>query len=277
MRRVLLIFMTTLVVCGGLIGCANSPKEISETMGSVIAEEENSVRNAISETKDADTEETGAEEYSGETIEYALSAGGIFVLNSDSETVEPLDLYALSFHALDDERDVCIGGDDPIVLDRKLGAKLIFIDESEYGFYGAKRVLENGYTVAEGTESCISAYDKVDGITVSDFSDEETGQFLAERGIILDDCRIGGRVDFLKSATSCAFDAEWYEGTQWESGMLRLETPYYIFDDSEDLDGSIPTKNGYFEVDTSNWESGLYLVQMSVGGGNSGYASLEVL
>lgn len=78
---------------------------------------------------------------------------------------------------------------------------MIFIDESEYGFYGAKRVFENGYTVAEGTESSISAYDKVDGMTVSDFSDEEIQQFLAERGIILDDCRIGGRVDFLKSAT----------------------------------------------------------------------------
>ena len=118
MKRVLVILMAASVVCGGLIGCANSPKEISGTMGSVVAEEENSVRNAISDTEDADMEEPGAEEYSGETIEYALSTGGIFVLNSDGETVEPLDLYALSFHALDDERDACIGGNDPIVLDR---------------------------------------------------------------------------------------------------------------------------------------------------------------
>lgn len=272
MKHVGISLIAILVVCAGMIGCATESGKTSESMGSVVAEGENSVRDAIQGVEEEPIEDDAGEAGSI-TVDDIVASEGIWRLMPDGQTVTTLDTLTTLAYKNWGEEMVFIGGEAETI-DRTQGEKLIYVGEATPSVYP---VVETGYC-QRGTEIVIHAYDyeEIDGVPTSEFSPEDEEQFYAERGAKFRE-HSGGTLEpegwdrsltLLQSSVPLVLSAGWYEGTEWHDGALNLDAPFYVTGYGKDEEGNYPTvgevvqtKSGYFEIDLSALEPGLYVVQ----------------
>lgn len=190
-----------------------------------------------------------------------------------------------------------IAGDAPYKIDRDSGDLLVTVsDESVSGSATLIRCIESGYWQGSAVSADIGSYAEIGGIDVSAIdlgknaaAVRNTAAFWNELGVSW--CRYfeskaaglvgtgsyspateddGAYVDhceehiLLRSQTPLSLPAGWYDGTDYNEGSININEPYYIFDQSIEYSAPIEkTKDGYFIIDVSNLESGIYRIYNS--------------
>lgn len=284
MRRVPLIFMTTLVVCGGLVGCANSADGSSSMMGSVVAEKENSVRNVLTDQEDVEATEAdfGEEASDGEdgqvfglTLEEVQneSADRFFIKNNDDlyRVADSFcgDLSSSIFKPHDDATEIAS-------IDASAGEALVSKEGTEsYNLFPVEKpVVYGSYEFND-----LRAAEEINGVEV----DSQEFDSLDKKRAIIEASgveRIGDVYVYSDEPSSIVFGR--FEGAKWvektteirEKGYLVPDSHYeygYVYaqpTDTQIIVGVEKTKLGYFILDLSSVPAGLYAVDYTTGMGH---------
>ena len=215
-----------------------------------------------------------------ELDDYILSTHGLYVLNSDGRTVSPvlsngcnrvMSVDSDLFHSYNDEVEgqqeyILYMYYDPVSFDRNSGQQLILIGDTSVEM---DKVIESGYCQGQNVDGRYNAYDEIEGINLEGVDEDSINDAIESLGIRWNsfyDRNYGGGTfadvfDLYQSSTPRTLSAGWYEGTQWVDGSLELIYPYCIVERPMLESDDVPltkTKDGYFILDLSSYEPGVY-------------------
>lgn len=289
MKRALVILVMASVVCGGLMGCASGSDGSSGSMGSVVAEEENSVRSALIEEEASSEEGADAAEKSGAEAELESeteqapsltleeiqdeNASRFFIKNSNDlyRAADSFcgDLSSSIFEPYDDATEI------PSI-DTSAGEILVSKEGTEsYNLFPVEKpVVYGSYEFND-----LSAAEEINGIEV----DSQGFDSLDKKRAIIEASgveRIGDVYVYSDEPSSIIFGR--FEGAKWvektteicERGYLVPDSHYeygYAYaqpTDTQIVVGVEKTKLGYFVVDLSGVPAGLYAVDYTTGMGH---------
>lgn len=201
---------------------------------------------------------------------------GTYVYHESSDEVEYIDaVVELGYYLANDSDSnyndyIYLGVPDttPLSFDRNSDAKIIVVGSPNSDNARVVPIRDSGYCYSEAISS-LSIFDEINGTTFE--TAEEGESLLTQAGLGVMPLDEGG-VLITSSSSEASFSWGQYQGTDFAEGTELVNTPYYIetnygyygasdapyyYNNGYDVP-YIQTKNGYFEVDLSNIEPGLY-------------------
>lgn len=219
---------------------------------------------------------------------------GTYVYHESSDEVEYIDSvvelgYYLASYSDSNYNDYIMTGlteAAPLTFDRNSDDKIIVVGSPNSDTARVVPIRESGYCNDEAFS--LTVLDEING---RPFETSEEGEaLLSQVGLGVMPLDEGG-VLIISSSSGASFTWGQYQGTEFVEGTEVISTPYYIEKNYGYYGASdapyyynngynvpyIPTKNGYFEVDLSSIEPGLYELVTYQDPGSGDYADSFVI
>lgn len=221
------------------------------------------------------TEEDASEEIlTSISLDDVINVDGWYVYNESSDTVEYFYSGETGMHYVksdmvngtkyitgDSEPYSVLTATMPITIDRSAGDELIVISTSSLSpSVDFRPIAQTGYCQGTGIEGDPFFYGEIEGTSTAGMSDSDMTEFLSGYGVSWNQYSNSDSVwETVESSEPVTLSAGWYEGTQWHDGQIPVDTPYYIvLGTTIECENYTSTKNGYFIIDLSSLEPGLY-------------------
>ena len=259
----LAIFAITLLA---IVGFSQMPDSTPSGLGPIYPLDDS--------TEDSTEEDVSEETAASVSLDDVIDVEGWYVYNESADTVEYF-YYGVTemlnvtsdmvngtkFITGDSDPYSVLTATTPITIDRSAGDELILISSSSMNpSCDFRPIAQAGYCQGVDIEGDPFEYDEIEGTSTAGMSDSDMTEFLDGYGVSWN--RYSGYDSTWTSIESnepVTLSAGWYEGTQWHDGQIDLSNPYYIvLGTTIECDNYTSTKNGYFIIDLSSLEPGLY-------------------
>lgn len=206
-------------------------------------------------------------------LEDVMGNDGVYCLHSDGSVTKADSLSASNIEEL-----WLYDGAEPLIIDRETDDKLIYIGDivTTYGdMYEMDSLVEKYYW--SGTILDFEEIAEIEGIDVNGVCEFAPSvqlaldDYLTPLGLVAFGHPLGTRYSgegILASKNKCEYTYGYYEGTTWMEKTDKCYIPYYeqISHGTEETDWEyvfespiIKGKDGYFTIELSDVESGLYI------------------
>lgn len=287
-ERTSVVFITALTIAlVFMCSCSNSNNSVSATSRSPI---ESSVDNDGQANAQIEDEFDGPE---SQKISVD-NANGVLLIDEDGLIKAQLspstngsgeEMFGFNGRDEDDEPITLIKGADYEEVSLSSGDELVYGNFDYQSEITMIPILKHGFTQEDGMDTRAwgkggwhGGYDEINGINVSGFSESD-----AEKAFTNGNCEYytygnGSSVEGLFLAgMKTSLPAGWYEKSEFVEGQIDLSTPCYLFEWTSETEHRAPvekTKDGYFIIDTSSVNPGMYA--FFVGSVHDGFYVIDI-
>lgn len=275
--RGICILSSALLLAIGMISCA--PAENTKTPRA-------GVDGSYSSAEEVEIEESYEDDYSipMADIEYL---SGAFLLNAEGTGLEDLEVsetlaydnvvgWDSTVVSKEDSFYISSGG-EAVTIDRGAGEKLVLVGEAAQYHHDAidlRVATDWGYWQGPEVSGRPSSYEEIEGTSMEGLDGSSLADFLSGFGLEYHWVYYGGNYNgklidhcdelyMIVSDEPTVLSAGFYKDTKWIDGSIPVQTPYYCCTGKQEV-SVMPTKEGYFEVDVSELDPGVYYFDLTV-------------